>query len=91
MNPAEAELLTEACRACDTIDGLRAALDGSELVVAGSMGQERVNPLAVALLAAQDNLRRLLGSLGLPDSDGNKAQVSDELAPRRRIRASGAR
>ena len=74
------------------IDALRSRLDGAELVVAGSMGQDRVNPLAVSLMAAQTTLRQLLTALGLemieeiPDKPPSK--LAEMRASRYRDRAS---
>ena len=93
MNPGEAELLVEACRTADMIDQLRARLDRSELVVAGSMGQERVNPLATSLSAAQDGLRKLLVSLGLPPVEVIEVKPLsrlEEMRQRRRELGDGA-
>ena len=47
------------------IDQLRARLADSDPVIKGSMGQYRVNGLAITLAAQQDGLRKLLVSLGL--------------------------
>ena len=63
--PAEL-LLAKPARPVDVIDALRAHLDGAELTVSGSKGQERTHPLLVSLQASQDLLRWLVTSLGLP-------------------------
>jgi len=67
LDAGETELLVEAARTLDLIDQLREALDASELTVPGSTGQSRPNPLLSSLLGAQENLRRLVGALDLPE------------------------
>ncbi len=61
----ELELVAEAAHVLDLIERLRAEI-ASSVTVAGSQGQPRPHPSLGPLLAADQILIRLLGSLRLP-------------------------
>ena len=66
LSAGELEVLRQAAHTCDEVDRLEREVRGLPLMVPGSMGQLRPNPL----LVLQDHrllLRRLVDSLNLPD------------------------
>ncbi len=65
----ELVLLENACRCLDIIAELEAAMDGQPLLVKGSMGQERENPLLSETRLQRAQLNRTLAQLKLPDID----------------------
>jgi pyruvate/2-oxoglutarate dehydrogenase complex dihydrolipoamide acyltransferase (E2) component len=74
LRPDETPLLLAACQLADEIAAMRAALGGADLVVAGSHGQVRPHPLVPELRQHRLALSRLLGSLGLTDSDDDMSR-----------------
>lgn len=66
LDPAERELLRELCVTLDEIDALATALRTSELVVEGSRGQPRTNPLLGELRTHRKLADALVLSLALP-------------------------
>jgi len=69
LRPDELTLLEAACRLADEIAVLEAGLVGAPALVAGSAGQERVNPLYGEVRSHRLALGRLLAGLGLADAD----------------------
>lgn len=82
FRPDEEVLLTEACHLVDDLAAIREALVDRPMLVAGSMGQDRVDPLRGELHRTSQRLESLLRSLRVPDDDyiGDSAR---ELAERR--------
>jgi hypothetical protein len=66
LSPAETETLRQACRVLDVLTRLDAELHNAELVVAGSVGQLRANPLLAASAEQRRTLEGLLRSMALP-------------------------
>lgn len=89
LAPGEIAILTRACRALDRLASIDAELAGAELMVEGSQGQARANPL----LAAADSTERVLDvlvralALPLPDEPaGRRRSPSAVAAARQRWR-----
>jgi hypothetical protein len=88
LSPAEAAILARACRALDRLTRMDAELAESDsLIVTGSTGQPKVNPL----LAAADSTERvvdvLLRALSLPmpdEQDGKRRSPAAVAAARAR-------
>lgn len=80
----EREVLAEACRTLDLLDGLRGLLDRDGLTVEGAAGQVRVHPAVTQINATRTLLGRLLAQLGLPSENGS------ELPTMQSVRASKA-
>lgn len=67
LMPHEKLILRGACVALDQIGLLEAELDGADLLVKGSMGQDVANPLLAELRAQQAAFDRAIKQLDLPD------------------------
>jgi hypothetical protein len=97
LDPAETELLHELCRNLDEIDALVAALADQPVVVEGSQGQPRPNPLLAELRAHRTLSERLAAALALPvggEVVGRRRSSSAKAAVNtrwRRVRAAEAR
>ena len=65
----EARVLEAACRTADDLDRLQAALASQPVMVPGSTGQERANPLFTEIRGHRTLLAKLVAQLGLPDDD----------------------
>ena len=66
LNPAEVVLATEAARVADRLTALAAELETADLVVTGSTGQPRANPLIGASALLGHELCELVRAMGLP-------------------------
>jgi hypothetical protein len=77
LRPDELRVLVDACREADWIDRLEDALVGAELTVRGSQGQPVANPLLSELRQKRQVLKSLLGSLRLPDAEGEAPSSSE--------------
>jgi hypothetical protein len=82
LNPAEAELLRQACRVTDQLARIDAALMDSDVMVEGYNGQPRANPLLAASADQRRVLDGLFRSMALP--------MPDETIGRRRSPAAVA-
>jgi hypothetical protein len=69
LSDAELELLSEACRVLDAIDGMSSQLVTDGLMSTGSAGQPIAHPLVAEIRAQRDLLARLIGRLALPAED----------------------
>lgn len=69
LRPDELIVLGEACRTMDTLARLDDALRGADLMVRGSQGQLRENPLLSEARQQRLALSRMLKQLDLPESD----------------------
>jgi hypothetical protein len=67
----EAELFVEVCRSLDLVEDLFRGVHDEGVVVYGSMGQIRHNPLIGELRQTQLAIGKLLAQLGLPDVEGH--------------------
>ncbi|MDH6237051.1 hypothetical protein [Cryobacterium sp. CG_9.6] len=84
-----ARILDMACRTVDDLSSLEGALVGAPVMVPGSMGQERVNPLFAEVRATRALVGQLLGRLKLPDEDSASAKA--EYNGNRARKAAGVR
>lgn len=87
----ELVLLEAACRTADDLAELEAALREAQPVVTGSMGQERAHPLYAEVRASREALRRLLGSLNVPEAEGLGSEWDGLTASSRARKAARAR
>lgn len=69
LSGPELEILAEAARTLDELDGLRDALTATGTTCTGSRGQTIVNPCLSEMRQARAELRRLLEVLSLPDPE----------------------
>lgn len=74
LRPDELVLLEAACREVDLVDRLDTELAGADLLVAGSLGQDRVHPLLVEIRLHRATLAGLLKRLNLPDESPYSAE-----------------
>jgi hypothetical protein len=89
LDADEIKVLTMAARSSDDLAELEAARVGVAVMVPGSMGQERVNPLFAEIRATRALVSQLLGRLKLPEDPAAKGE-SDFNSNRAR-KAAGAR
>jgi len=66
LNPAETLMLAQLCRTADTLDQIQAELATADLVVTGSTGQPKCNPLLAEMRAQARVAESLARSLALP-------------------------
>ena len=84
----ELPFLEEACREVDVVVRLDIELRGAGLVVPGSMGQDRPNPLLAEVRAHRLVLARLLVQVGLCDDlDADVVERLPQVKARRAARA----
>lgn len=69
LDPAELAVLAEAARTVDELHRLHLALADAEVIVPGSTGQQRVNPLFAEVRSHRATLARLTTALALPDEE----------------------
>ena len=65
----ELEILRSACREADLIEKMDTELKGAPLLVAGSMGQDVINPLLQEVRQHRASMAALIRGLKLPDAD----------------------
>ena len=63
LSAGEAAVLGEACRTVDELGRLAEAMPDAELIVEGSTGQPRGNPLLDEVRKHRETLARLLSAL----------------------------
>lgn len=68
----EALLLEAACREIDIVERLQKELDGANLVVPGSMGQDTAHPLLMEVRMHRAAFAALIKQLALPDVEDEK-------------------
>jgi hypothetical protein len=66
LNPVEAAILVQVCRCVDRLEAIEVELAGMPLVMAGSMGQPRCNPLLAEQRAQARVLESLCRALAIP-------------------------
>jgi phage terminase small subunit len=78
LDAIELELLHQLCAVLDRCDAIEAELKDAPLMVGGSIGQPRCNPLLAALREEEKMMDRLASSLGvsMPGQSGNKGKGS---------------
>lgn len=69
----ELDTLEDICREADLIVRLEDELDGAELVVKGSQGQDVANPIISEIRQHRATKKSLWASLKLPDEGGSSA------------------
>lgn len=74
LNPAEMQILADACREADLIERLHDELAVSELVTRGSMGQEVASPFVSEIRQHRTVLAGLLAKLKIPDTPASAAR-----------------
>lgn len=80
----ERRILTDACREADLIQALTKELDGSDILIIGSQGQQVLNPIVSELRQHRSTLASLLKQLKLPDAtDEKKDDAGDRSASAR--------
>jgi hypothetical protein len=70
LSKVELQLLSEACKTLDDLEKLAEALETDGVVVAGSTGQKRANPLIQEIRQHRLLAGKLLSQLDLPDDQG---------------------
>ncbi len=88
LRPDELGLLLELARTLDTIDVLESALRGAPLLMEGSAGQQRSNPLLGEVRGHRLAAVQLFRSLGLTDADDGAE--GKPLPPPKQVRARRA-
>lgn len=89
LNPAELATLEEACRVKDLLWRIDELLREGDLIVDGSMGQDRANPLLRESVEQRKVLDILLRSLALPfpdEIDGRRRSPGATAAAQQRWR-----
>jgi hypothetical protein len=89
LDADELKVLIMAARTADDLLALEAAREGADVMVPGSMGQERVNPLFAEIRATRALVSQLLARLKLPDESAIAAKSDFNTARARK--AAGAR
>ena len=90
LDADELKILTMAAKSADDLSALEGAREGAEVMVPGSMGQERVNPLFAEIRATRALISQLLARLKLPDDVVAAGAKSDFNSARAR-KAAGTR
>lgn len=73
----ELDTLEDICREIDMIDALEKELDGADLIVTGSQGQDVANPMISELRQHRATKKSLWAALKLPD-DNAGAEVNHQ-------------
>ena len=68
LDPGEEALLNEACRSLDELEHLKTALEAGAVMVSGSTGQPRANPLLEEIRRHRLNMATLLKQLTTTES-----------------------
>ncbi|MBB4935661.1 hypothetical protein F4561_006570 [Lipingzhangella halophila] len=87
LRPDEVRILHDACREADIVQRLEDALDGADLMVAGSQGQLVASPLVSELRQHRSVLSGLLKALKLPDSSSGAKQKTAHTSEQARAAA----
>jgi hypothetical protein len=73
LRPDELRLLEDACRTCDLIDLLQAAINSEGVTATGSQGQTVTHPAVTEIRQHRAVLKQLVTRLALPDAAGDDA------------------
>jgi hypothetical protein len=87
----ELEILAEAARGLDELDGLRETVAATGTTTTGSRGQVVVNPALSEMRQARAELRRLLEMLSLPDPEQESGKGITGARSARAAKASRTR
>ena len=87
-DPRERAAIESACRQADTNSDLEVALAVDGVVTTGSKGQPVTNPIVGELRQGRLAVARLLGDIGIPDPEAEKAET---VASKRGRHAAEAR
>lgn len=74
----ELDTLEDICREIDLIDKLEADLDGADLMVTGSQGQDVANPLISEIRQHRATKKSLWAGLKLPDEGGSVVGINHQ-------------
>lgn len=74
------DVLTRLCEYHDEREAIRAELASTGYLVAGSMGQQRINPLVNALRAVESQMTKLEGLCGFNPSDRSRLGYAEVKA-----------
>lgn len=74
----ELDTLEDICREADLIVRLEADLDGADLLVQGSQGQQVVNPIVSEIRQHRATKKALWASLKLPDESGEAGAANQQ-------------
>lgn len=86
--PDELAVLAGACKLADTVAQLEKATKDAPLVVAGSKGQDTVNPLLQELRLTRAELTRQLARIDVPEiGEDGQARNSSRTSSRKSARA----
>lgn len=80
LTGAELELLRQACRTVDELDGLESALAESDMTVIGSRGQPVSNALLSEIRDHRAMLTRLVAAMDLPEEPATPASAASTRA-----------
>jgi len=83
LNPVELELLAQACPLVDQLARLNALIEADELVVEGSMGQPRANPLLDDVRKHVDVLNRVMMGMRIPTADEFEGRAAPSVLAQR--------
>jgi hypothetical protein len=87
LRPDEWRMLVDAAREADIVERLESELDGSPLMVKGSMGQLVPSPLLTEVRQHRLALSSLLKGMKLPDSPSEQARKRAEVSDKARLAA----
>jgi predicted aminopeptidase len=88
--PHKRRVLFDACAVADMVQRLSEAATEAPLTTLGSQRQEVAHPVHTQLLAAREQLARMLGRLSLPETDEALAEKAEKLSRTRRKAARTA-
>lgn len=90
LGPDDRQLVGEIERTLAELDRISAALSEAPVMVAGSTGQQRVNPLFAEARAHREILAKLIKALALP-GDESAPTLAQQLATAKARDAANAR
>lgn len=91
FSPHEALILEGACREIDIIERLQKELDGADLVVAGSMGQDTAHPLLQELRMHRATFGSIIKQLALPEVEAPEQKSAKSSAASKAAQARWTR
>lgn len=78
----ERVILEGACRELDIVSRLEDQLDGADLIVRGSMGQDTANPLLAEVRQHRASVASLIKLLKLPENEESTASADRSSSAR---------
>ena len=91
FSPAEVAILTRAAACLDRLAAIDAELAGADLVIEGSTGQPRSNPLLASADSCERTFDVLVRALALPmpdEKEGKRRSPTAAMAARQRWNAA---